>query len=240
MQRHVTRLFVAVFCISAFSSASQASFYKSLTGSSSGSKLSTTTSFSTQQLTADPASILRGSMSTEYDADVMTLSDLFPGPSFDTTALIGIRLLTDPPTFERLVSDTVFFAGLPYPFEETGYVQVSFFRKEGNLEQSVINPFPGFTLYTVNGETDGDDTHALFFNVATTDLSATATYRTYREDGSMHAVLPDYLQNLQNEVATTFTESVVSAPVPEPSVLSLGILIAGGGLLRRGGRRRAA
>src|SRR5687768_9305989 len=130
MQRHASRLFVAGFCITAFSGFSEASFYRSLGGSTSGSSLSTTRSFSTQQLTADPVSIGRGSMSTEYDPDVVRLTDLFPGPSFDTTALIGIRLATDPPTFERFVSDSAFFAGLPYAFEETGYVQVSFFRKE--------------------------------------------------------------------------------------------------------------
>src|SRR4051794_12731616 len=129
------RAFVlAGFAVALAPAVSEASFSRSLSGS-----LSTNRSISTQQLTADPASILQGSMSTTYDPHVVSLTDLIPGPEFDVSALIGIRLPTDDtPNAERFVSGAAFFAGLPYAYQETGYIQVSFFRHPGSTAQSII------------------------------------------------------------------------------------------------------
>ena len=213
----------------------EASFARALRKSYGGT-LSTNTSTSTQQLTSDPDGIAKGSVSTEYNPAIVTLKGLMPGPVFDVSALIGIRLPTDPAGSERFVSGAAYFAGLPFAFQETGYLQVSFLRHPGTTEQSIINPLPNFDIVDTDGEINGDDTHALFFQALNPGSSAMAAYRIYQEDGTKHAVLPDYLINLDNELFTSgITEANVEGIVPEPAMLSL----AGSGVLLLMRRRRA-
>lgn len=232
--RQAVIIFTVGALIGSVPSVSEAAFAKALGKKSYGGKLSKSHSLSTQQLTGDPASILKGSMSTEYDPTVVKLIDLIPGPYFDVTALIGIHLDTDGPGVERFASDSAFFAGLPLPYTETGYVQVSFERKAGTTEQSVIDPLPGYILVDSDGTTDGDDTHALFFQGLVPNSSEVASYHIYQEDGTRHAVVPDYLINLDNEIITSDIESAtVQAQLPEPTGLGLLATAGFGAMIRR-------
>jgi hypothetical protein len=230
----------ALFAVMAFPGTAGASFANALK-KSYGGKLSSNSSTSTQQLTADPASIQKGSMSTSYDPAVSSLFELIPGPFFDVNALIGIRLSTDAPGTERFVSDAAYFAGLPYDYQETGYVQVSFFRHVDTISQSIINPRDNYLIVDTDGEIDGDDTHAFFFDIISPDLSVIPSYTLFREDGTHHAVLPDYLVNLEGTFFGPGIESAtVSGAVPEPASLGLAIALAGAALLRRRRQSRPA
>ena len=216
---------------------SEASFARSI-GSRYGGTLSTNTSLSTQQLTADPASILKGSMSTEYDPTLVSLQSLIPSEFFHVSALIGVRLPGDPPTAERFVTDTAFFGGLPTGVMETGYLQVSFERFAGFDQQATVPTLPGYVVADTDGETDGDETHALVFKSITENRNAIATYHIYQEDGTHHAVLPDYLVDLTGQTAgSPIGDATVAATVPEPTVGALAMALAGMlGLRRRRAR----
>src|SRR4051812_38109623 len=88
------RVFGALFAFAAIGAAmpsvSEASFARAL-GGSYGGTLSTNKSISTQQLTADPASVLRGSTSTQYDPCVVNLSCIEALDGFHITkAFVGV------------------------------------------------------------------------------------------------------------------------------------------------------
>jgi hypothetical protein len=228
---------VAVAAVLLFPAVSEASFAKKV-GSRYGGTLSTNTSLSTQQLTADPASILQGSMSTEYDPLLVSLQSLIPNEFFHVSALIGVRLPGDPPTTERFVTDTAFFGGLPAGVTETGYMQVSFQRFAGFQTQATIPTLPGYLVVDADGETDGDETHALIFKSITADPNAIASYHIYQEDGTRHAVLPDYLISTAGETAEgPIGDATVDGVVPEPTAGALAAAVAGILGLRR--RQRA-
>jgi hypothetical protein len=210
-----------------FAPSAEASFAKSL-NKSYGGTLGTNTSTRTQQLTSDPDGIAQGSVSTEYNPTLVSLKSILPGPFFDVNALIGVR--KDGEDFERYVTDTAFFAGLPFSYAETGYLQVAFVRHPGTTQQSIIPTAPGYVVVDTDGETNGDDTHALFFQALDPNSTEFATYRIYQEDGTGHRVLPDYLKNLDNETFTSgITPAVVSGALPEPATVSL--VFAGGALM---------
>jgi MYXO-CTERM domain-containing protein len=222
---------VAVLVVGLMPAVSEASFAKSI-GSRYGGTLSTNTSLSTQQLTADPASIQKGSMSTEYDPSIVSLESLIPSPTFGVSALIGVRLPGDPT--ERFVTDTAFFAGLPTGVTESGYLQVSFERLPEHPEQGSVPTLPGYVVVAADGETDGDETHALLFSSRTENSSAIASYHIYQEDGTHHAVLPDYLIDLTGQTADgPIGDATVSGVVPEPTVGAVAMALAGVFGLRR-------
>jgi hypothetical protein len=111
-------------------------------------------------------------------------------------------------------------------------------RKPDTASQSIIDPLPGYVIVDEDGATDGDDTHAMFFKANAPGALNTASYHLYREDGTKHDVLPDYLRNLDNELFTTgITDATITA-APEPACT--GLLAAGGvlALLRRRSRSR--
>jgi hypothetical protein len=227
---------LAVLFAALVPSVSEASFARKI-GSSYGGTLSSNTSLSTQQLTSDPASILRGSVSTEYDPTLVSLQDLIPSEFFHVSALIGIRLPGDPPTTERVVTDTAFFGGLPAGVTETGYLQVSFERFAGFDQTATVPTLPGYVVVDTDGETDGDETHALLFKSITENRNAIASYHVFQEDGTHHAVLPDYLVDLTGQtVDNPITDATVSGVVPEPTAGALALAFAGLMGLRR--RRR--
>ena len=227
---------VVVASLLLFPAVSEASFAKQI-GSRYGGTLSTNTSLSTQQLTADPASIQQGSMSTEYDPSLVSLQSLIPSDFFQVSALIGVHLPGDP--VERFVTDTAFFGGLPTGVSESGYLQVSFHRRPG-LEfqgQASVPTLPGYVFVASNGETDGDETHALLFKSITDNRNAIASYHIYQEDGTHHAVVPDYLIDLTGQTADSpIGDATVSGVVPEPTVGAVAMAFAGVLGLRR--RRR--
>jgi len=217
-----------------FPAVSEASLARKL-GSRYGGTLSSNTSISTQQLTADPASILQGSMSTEYDPTLVSLQQLIPSEFFHVSALIGVRLPGDPT--ERFVTDTAFFGGLPAGATQSGYLQVSFQRFAGFDQQASIATLPGYVVVDTDGETDGDETHALVFKSITDNRNAIASYHIYQEDGTHHAVLPDYLIDLTGQTADSpIGDATVSGTVPEPTVGAAAMAFAGVLGLRR--RRR--
>jgi hypothetical protein len=229
--RRCAAFVIAAFALSAaWPAVSEAAFARRLSG-----RLGSNPSMSTQQLTGDPASIQMGSMSTEYEPDKVSLIELLPGPTFDVTALIGIRLDGDAPGTERFVSDSAYFAGLPYSFAETGYIQVSFFRQGDVTGQSLIDFREGYQLVDEDGPGGGDDTHALFFDVL--DPNAIPVYHIYREDGTKHDVAPDYLTTINGETFTTdITDATVSGAVPEPTFAGVGLTMLAGLALRRRAR----
>jgi hypothetical protein len=215
---------------------SEASLARRL-GSRYGGTLSTNTSTSTQQLTSDPASVLQGSVSTEYDPAVVSLIDLFPSEFFNVSALIGVRLPGDPLTTERFVTDTAFFGGLPAGVTETGYLQVSFQRFAGFDTVATVPTLPGYVVVDTDGETEGDETHALLFKSVTLDPNAIASYHIYQEDGTGHAVVPDYMTIIGGGFIEGPIESAtVSSLIPEPTAGVLGVACAGLLAMRR--RRR--
>jgi hypothetical protein len=220
-------------------SVSHASFARRI-GSSYGGTLSTNTSLSTQQLTSDPASVLQGSVSTEYNPAIVSLDDLLPSEFFHVSALIGVRLPTDPPATERFVTDTAFFGGgLPAGTTETGYLQVAFQRFAGFDQTATVPTLPGYIVVDTDGEIDGDETHALLFKSISLDPNAIASYHIYQEDGTHHAVVPDYLINLSNERdGGPIGDATVSGVVPEPAAGML--VLAATGLLSLNRRRRRA
>ena len=237
-RNHSCAIAAAALCWTALPQAAEASFARQI-GSSYGGRLSTSGSTSTQQLTSDPASILQGSVSTTYQPDLVTLVELLPAEFFQVSALIGVRLPTDPATTERFVTDAAFFAGgLPAGTVETGYVQIAFLRTGGFETESNVPTREGFTNEVTNGEINGDETHALFFQAVNPPSSEVASYTLYQEDGTRHAVVPDYLVMLNEQrVDTPSSSATVSAPLPEPSAALLAVAAAGGALLRR--RRRS-
>jgi hypothetical protein len=215
---------------------SEASFARRI-GSRYGGTLSTNTSLSTQQLTADPASIQQGSMSTEYDPALVSLQSLIPSDFFQVSALIGVHLPNDP--VERFVTDTAFFGGLPDGVTESGYLQVSFQRLSGPefQGQATVPTLPGYVVVDTDGEIDGDETHALLFKSITDDRNAIASYHIYQEDGTHHAVVPDYLVDLTGETADSpIGDATVTGAVPEPTISAMALAFAGAMGLRR--RRR--
>jgi hypothetical protein len=237
MQARLGRLGAFVVAGLAFAAApalSEASFSRTYSG-----RLSSNGSISTQQLTADPANIAQGSMSTLYEPGKVSLEEIIPGPEFDITALIGVRLPTDSPTTERFVTYDAYIAGSPLAYAETGYLQVTFVRKEGSTAESTINDREGFVVVDTDGPLGGDDTHAMFFrSVVLDDPNLTPTYTLYNEDGTMHDVLPDYLRQINGETSFDIQDAVLSGPVPEPGTGAIVLALAGAAAMRRGRRSR--
>src|SRR5215212_8161048 len=101
----------ALTLVGAMPAVSEASFAKAI-GSRYGGTLSSNTSISTQQLTADPVTVLRGSTSTEYDPNVVRLGNIFAEDGFHiTAAYVGVSF--DGET-EDLVSLSHFLEGLDF------------------------------------------------------------------------------------------------------------------------------
>jgi hypothetical protein len=223
-------------------SVTEASFAKRI-GSRYGGTLSTNTSLSTQQLTADPVTVLRGSTSTTYDPRIVSLDSISALEGFHVTkAFVGVtynhgeteKLLCYAEYRELQNSDC---------FKETGYLQVFYARDCEGSEQSSIKPVEdGFVVRDEDGETQGDNTHTMFFKYIAEDPTTAAKYRLYADDGERGACA-DGLVSIDdpNFVIRDIAEANVSANmVPLPAALGPALVCLGGVALHRLRQRRMA
>jgi hypothetical protein len=238
------RVLGALFAFAAIGAAvptvSEASFAR-LLGGSYGGTLSTNKSISTQQLTADPASVLRGSTSTEYDPCVVSLDCIQALDGFHITkAFVGVTY--DHGATEKLICFDDFKNAENPCFKETGYLQV-FYARDCE-ESSKSNPKPvedGFTVADQDGMTDGDNTHTMFFNYIAEDPHTVAHYRLYADDGE-RGKKADGLVSIDDpcHVIRNITEANVSANmIPLPAALGPGLIGLGGVVIHRLRRRGA-
>jgi hypothetical protein len=220
--------------------ASEASFARSI-GSRYGGTLSSNTSISTQQLTADPVSVLKGSTSTEYDPSVVHLSNVVAEDGFAIKeAYVGVTF--DNGETEDLVSLSQFISGLAFEFEETGYLQVFYERIEcaPSLESLSSLSSEGYVVVDQDGEVNGDNTHSMLFDYIAEDPKTVAQYRLYADDGS-RGTSPDFMVSIDdpNLIIRDIQEaSVAGALIPLPAALGPGLVgLACVGIAKRLRRR---
>lgn len=175
---------VALALVGALPVVSEASFARRV-GSRYGGTLSSNSSIRTQQLTADPVTVLRGSTSTEYDPSVVRLNNVFALDGFFVNS-VYVAVTFDGGETEQLITLGQFIEGLGIAFQETGYLQVFYQREEGQgfeipFEES---PNDGYVVVDTGGEIHGDLTHSMLFNYIAEDLGTIARYRLYADNGS--------------------------------------------------------
>lgn len=226
----------AALATAAVPSVSEASFARAI-GSSYGGTLSSNTSLSTQRLTADPVTVLRGSTSTTYDPDVVRLNSILPEDGFHITeAYVGVTF--DNGETEDLVSLGQFIEGLSFEYEETGYLQVFYAR---NDEGPMVMTLPGgvegdgYVVMDTDGEIFGDNTHSMIFNYIAENPNTVAQYRLYADDGS-RGTSPDSLTSIEdpNTMITDIAEAnVAAALIPLPAALGPGLIGLGAVVIHR-------
>jgi hypothetical protein len=217
---------------------SEASFARRI-GSSYGGTLSSNTSLSTQQLTADPVTVLKGSTSTEYDPSVVKLNNITAEPGFTITeAYVGVRFEGE--EGEDLVSLNQFLEGLEMNFVETGYLQVFYKRTEGEGGFETLATSEGYVVVDQDGEVNGDNTHTMTFDYLAEDPKTVAKYRLYADDGS-RGTSADSLVSIEDPTFRIhdIAEANVAGPlvVPLPAAFGPG-LIGLVGVAMHGIRRR--
>ena len=244
--KHMAGALVALSLAGALPATTEASFASRL-GARYGGTLGSNASTSTQQLTADPVSVLRGSTSLSYDPGVVSLSNVFAEDGFRITeAYVGVTF--DGSESEDLVSLSQFFSGLAFDFEETGYLQV-FYAKAYDETTSYRERRPiesyfddGYRVVDSDGEVSGDNTHTMLFNYLAEDASTLANYRLYADDGS-RGTSADYLVSVDdpNFIIRDIEEANVGgALVPLPAAFGPGLIgLAGIGFAQLLRRRRS-
>ena len=215
----------ALTLVGAMPAVSEASFARAF-GSRYGGTLSSNTSLSTQQLTADPVTVLRGSTSTEYDPAVVRLSNVLAEEGFHITeAYVGVSF--DGET-EDLVSLGQFLEGLNFEYEETGYLQVFYARnEEGPSFQTLTMPGDdGYVVVDTDGELEGDNTHTMLFKYIAEDITTLAKYRLYADDGS-RGTSPDSLVSVEDPsfvIRDIEEANVQGALIPLPAAAGPGLI----------------
>jgi hypothetical protein len=237
---NVQRTLVFVFAVAlagAWPAASEASFASAL-GSRYGGTLSSNTTIRTQQLTADPVTVLRGSTSTEYDPSVVRLQNVFAEEGFIVTeAYVGVRF--DGET-EDLVSLGQFLEGLDFEYEETGYLQVFYQRAGESQVSALLTMDEGYTVVARGGETAGDNTHTMQFRYIAEDDTTVAKYRLYADDGA-RGTSPDFLVSVQDPgvmIRNIEEATVAGALIPLPAALGPGLVGLAAAVIAK--RRRVA
>jgi hypothetical protein len=239
-KRVLGALFTFALVGAALPAVSEASFARRL-GSSYGGTLSTNTSLSTQQLTADPVTVLRGSTSTTYDPCVVSLDSIAALDGFNITkAFVGVTY--DHGETEKLLCYEDFKNAENPCFKETGYLQVFYARdcEESSSGGKVVAD--GYTVADKDGMTDGDNTHTMFFKYIAEDPTTVAKYRLYADDGE-RGKCADGLVSVDdpNTVIRNISEASVSANlIPLPAALGPGLVCLGGMVIHRLRRRGAA
>jgi hypothetical protein len=239
-KRTMASLF-ALTLVGSMPASSEASFAKAI-GSRYGGTLSSSTSLSTQQLTADPVTVLRGSTSTEYDPSVVRLSNITAEEGFIITeAYVGVSF--DGGESEDLVSLGQFLEGLAFEFEETGYLQVFYHRTdEGPPSLLSEQSEGGYVVVDTDGEIEGDNTHTMLFDYIAENINTLAHYRLYADDGS-RGTSPDFLVSIEdpNLIIRDIAEAnVAGALVPIPAALGPGLIGLAGVVIHRLRKRHVA
>lgn len=227
----------------AMPSVSEASFARRL-GSSYGGTLSSNTSLSTQQLTADPVSVLKGSTSTTYDPCVVSLDAIAALDGFHVTkAFVGVTY--DHGETEKLLcfGDYQELKGNAC-FKETGYLQVFYARDcESSEGNGGIKPVEdGFVVRDQDGMTTGDNTHTMFFKYISEDLTKVASYRLYADDGE-RGKCADYLVSVDDpcfKIRDIADAKVSANMIPLPAALGPALICLGGIAVHRLRKRRTA
>lgn len=191
---------------------------------------------------------------TEFGTTRLSISDLLPGPGYDVSGLVEVRLVTGtetPSSFSSTsngarASFTVYqnleeFLENPAG-EETGYAQVFFTRNEDPTGRFDIGPFEeqGFEQTDEDGVVeDGVDTHAFsFVTKPGTPENAEIPITHFASDGSLTG-LPDRLRGIEEgeEFVINFDGlSPATVTTPEPGAVAL-LVFGALGLLRRRARR---
>ena len=241
-KRVLGALFAFAVVGAAVPTVSEASFARRI-GSSYGGTLSTNTSLSTQQLTADPVTVLKGSTSTTYDPCVVSLDSIASLDGFNVTkAFVGVTY--DHGETEKLLcySDYEEQKNQQHCFKETGYLQVFYAR---DCESGKSSPKPvenGFVVRDQDGVTNGDNTHTMFFKYIAEDPKTVANYRLYADDGE-RGKSADYLVSVDDpcfKIRDIASASVSANMIPLPAALGPGLIGLGGVVLHRLRKRNAA
>jgi hypothetical protein len=237
-KRTLGLLFAAALMGASLPSVSEASFARAI-GSSYGGTLSSNTTLSTQRLTADPVTVLRGSTSTTYDPEVVRLNSINAEEGFYITeAYVGVSF--DGGETEDLVSLGQFLEGLAFEFEETGYLQVFYHRADEGPMFSALTVLEegggdGYTVMDTDGEIFGDNTHTMLFDYIAENNTTVAKYRLYADDGS-RGTSPDSLVSIEDPsfvIRDIEEANVAAALIPLPAALGPGLISLGAIVLHR-------
>jgi hypothetical protein len=212
--------------------AADAALAKRLGGSGLSGQLSSNKAIRKQQLIADPDEPTGGSESLNYDASIVTLSNLSFGPGYTGQGFVEVLPLG---ALKPVMQDLSSFLVAPVG-KETGYAQVTFTELAGG-SHGQIKPPAGYG--TVNkGGPNGVDTHAFLFNYLSTAADTdVAVYTLYADNGlrpgGNHA---DFLTGADasgsfqvgpGEIAPiTVRGSLVAVPIP-PAVWGGGLTLLG-------------
>jgi hypothetical protein len=227
--------FLFALAVMAAPAITEASFAKKL-GSRYGGTLSSNTSTRTQQLTADPVSVLKGSTSTEYNPNVVHLSSINAEPGFYVTeAYVGVTF--DNGETEDLVRLGQFIEGLAFDYKETGYLQV-FYSASESYESFAAQE--GYVIVDTDGEIEGDNTHTMLFDYIAESPTTIAAYRLYADDGA-RGTSPDSLVSFEDPsfvIRDIAEANVAGALIPLPAALGPALIgFAGIGVVKRLRRR---
>jgi hypothetical protein len=227
-KRTLGMLFAVAIAGAALPDISEASLARQL-GSSYGGTLSNKRSIRTQQLTADPVSVLRGSTSTEYDPKVVSLDNVFALEGFDVTAAyVGV----DQGEGEQLITLAQYRAGGDFlPFHETGYLQVFYEREGVETFQTLASGGhgtvdTGYNVADQDGVTNADNTHTTFFHYIAENDTTVAKYRLYADDGT-RGIAPDSLTSVddpETSIRDIQEANVAAALIPLPAALGPGLI----------------
>jgi hypothetical protein len=230
---------LAVVGAAAIPTVAEASFAKRI-GSSYGGTLSTSTSLSTQQLTADPVTVLRGSTSTTYDPCVVSLDNLEALDGFHITkAFVGVTY--DHGETEKLLCFDD-YKNSEHCFKETGYLQVFYARDCEPAEKSAKPVEDGFVVRDQDGVTNGDNTHTMFFKYISEDLTKVASYRLYADDGE-RGKCADHLVSVDDpsfKIRDIADAKVSANMIPLPAALGPALICLGGMAIQRLRKHRMA
>ncbi|MDB5296833.1 MAG: hypothetical protein JWO31_2816 [Phycisphaerales bacterium] len=237
---------------------SQGALAKKAGGSGLSGTLSSNKAIRKQQLICDPDEPTGGSISVQYDPEVVGVSGFSFGPNYTGTAFVQLNFGDGSgfvPLTRYLAQD-----GSDLGFE-TGFIQVLFneptatttaVKAAALLPHGQIPVAEGYTTIDTDGPA-AVDTHSLTFNyLAGVADSTVAAYKIYAaEEGEYGNPNPDYLTGLdENGVPYTLSPSDIAwakvsgslnaNAVPLPPAALLGGLTMAGMIATRKLRRRTA
>ena len=197
---------------------SHAALSRATGGAGFSGTLSTNPTIRQQQLLADPDDPIFGSSSVLYDASIVSLVGFSFGPGYMGSGAVEVINQSEELTFmQELNSFLLNPAG-----EQTGYVQVQFFKVAGTGQIEIAE---GFEAADEDGPA-GVDTHQFFFEyLEGVSPTTVATYTIYADagnrdsgnkmdtmtglagEGNPFTLLPD-------QIASATVSAPLAAPVP--------------------------